>query len=430
LALAVFAAGVIWLTARQQRALKRQADAEAATKRAEAQLRAAIESIIDGFSLYDSDDKLVISNTRYRELLHGNDSSIMRPGTEFSMVLKHSVERGFISDAQVDTQDWLARRLERHRNPGEPHVQRYTNGRWIRVSERKTDDHGTVGVYTDITELKRREDELAQLVEKLEIARDQAEAATRTKSEFLANMSHELRTPLNAVIGITEMLEDDAKKVGQEELLEPLGRIGRAGKHLLSLINEILDLAKIEAGKVELHYELFNVAEIIDDAVQTARPLAQQSSNALVVKSSRELGEVTTDQTRFRQILFNLLSNACKFTEHGTVTLDAKRVADSDTNNLSISVTDTGIGMTPEQVSGLFEEFSQADSSTTRRYGGSGLGLAISRRLARLMGGDILVESVADKGSTFTLQLPIEPPKKARQHAADDTREAVERHAT
>ena len=230
--------------------------------------------------------------------------------------------------------------------------------------------------------------------------------ATVAKSRFLANMSHELRTPLNAVIGITEMLVEDAEEFGQDGFIEPLNRIARAGKHLLELINEVLDLSKIEAGKLELHDEDVDIAILVGDLIGAAQPLATKNGNRLIVEGAKEAGTIRADQMRLRQIILNLLSNACKFTDKGTVSLAVSR--DKGDEQIEFKVADTGIGMTPEQIGKLFQEFSQADSSTTRKYGGTGLGLAITDRLCKMMGGGITVESEPGKGTTFTVTLPAQ----------------------
>jgi two-component system, NtrC family, sensor kinase len=233
----------------------------------------------------------------------------------------------------------------------------------------------------------------------------QLEMASQHKSQFLASMSHELRTPLNAIIGLTEMMITNAARFGTEKAAEPLRRVHRAGSHLLGLINQVLDLSKIEAGKLELSPDWVNLAPLINEVVDTARSLAEQNNNRLVVKSQENLGSLTVDPMRLRQILLNLLSNACKFTKQGEVTLLARKVIDQG-NWVEFTVSDTGIGVTPEQQAKLFEEFTQADSSTARQYGGTGLGLAITRKLARMMGGDVTLSSEAGKGSTFSVRLP------------------------
>ena len=360
-------------------------------KKAERLVTDAIESISEGFTLFDAEDRLVLSNSRYGELLYA-DVRDPEPGESYEEIIRTAVQHGLIEDAKGDENAWLAERLERHQNPSGLHVQRRSDGRWFRISERKTEDGGTVAVYTDISELKRREQE--------------AEEANRAKSQFLANMSHELRTPLNAVIGITEMLKEDAEEFGQEDFVEPLERISRAGKHLLNLINEILDLSKIEAGKLEFHLEDFDIPGLVRDVATTVQSLAEKNGNQLVVRCPDDLGGMHADLTRTRQIVLNLLSNACKFTENGEVSIDVRVESDDAGEQMILEVSDTGIGMTPAQMENLFEEFSQADSSTTRRYGGTGLGLAISRRLARMMGGDIEVTSAAGEGSTFKAWLP------------------------
>ena len=245
----------------------------------------------------------------------------------------------------------------------------------------------------------------ARLFQEIEDKGRQLELTSQHKSQFVASMSHELRTPLNAIIGLTEMIVSNAARFGTEKAVEPLRRVHGAGTHLLGLINQVLDLSKIEAGKLELSPETVNLAPLLEDVIGTARQLAEQNKNRLVVESPDNLGTLTVDPMRLRQILLNLLSNACKFTKQGGVKLRVKKVVDGR-NWIEIAVADTGIGMTAEQQAKLFEEFTQADSSTARQYGGTGLGLAITRKLARMMGGDVTVTSEPGKGSVFTLRLP------------------------
>ena len=221
-------------------------------------------------------------------------------------------------------------------------------------------------------------------------------------------MSHELRTPLNAIIGYSEMLQEEAEDLGAEQFTDDLQKINAAGKHLLGLINDILDLSKIEAGKMELYLEDFEVAGLVRDVAAVVQPLVGKNANRLVVRCPDDIGTMRADLTKVRQALFNLLTNACKFTEQGTVRLTVARETMDGRDWLMFSVSDTGIGMTPEQLARLFEAFTQADASTTRRYGGTGLGLAISRRFCRMMGGDVTVESEAGRGSTFTIRLPAQ----------------------
>ncbi len=236
-----------------------------------------------------------------------------------------------------------------------------------------------------------------------------AETANQTKSQFLANMSHELRTPLNAIIGYSEMLLEEAEDAGHDELTPDLEKIRMAGKHLLGLINDLLDLSKIEAGRMELYLTYFSVDELLSEVATTVRPLVERNANALEVRTGGKVGRMHADQTKLRQILFNLLSNASKFTESGQITLAAERkAADAAGEWLSFCVSDTGIGMTPEQMDRLFQPFTQADASTASRYGGTGLGLTISKRFAELMDGSIAVKSEPGSGTTFTVRLPVE----------------------
>jgi GAF domain-containing protein len=245
----------------------------------------------------------------------------------------------------------------------------------------------------------------ARLFAEIEDKSRQLQLASENKSQFVSSMSHELRTPLNAIIGLTEMMVTNAARFGTEKAQEPLQRVNRAGTHLLGLINQVLDLSKIEAGKLELNPQTVRLVPLIDEVMGTASQLAEQNKNRLVVETADDLGVLTVDPMRLKQILFNLLSNACKFTKQGEVKLRARRMADGG-DWIELAVVDSGIGMTPEQQAKLFEEFSQADATTAQRFGGTGLGLAIARKLARMMGGDVTVTSEPGKGSAFTVRLP------------------------
>ena len=247
--------------------------------------------------------------------------------------------------------------------------------------------------------------ENVRLFDELQDKSRQLALASENKSQFVSSMSHELRTPLNAIIGLTEMMVTNAARFGTEKAQEPLQRVNRAGTHLLGLINQVLDLSKIEAGKLELNPQTVQLAPLIEEVIGTARQLAEQNKNRLVVEVQEKLGLFTVDPMRLRQILLNLLSNACKFTKEGDVKLRASRVRNGS-DWIELSVADTGIGIAPEQQAKLFEEFTQADATTAQRFGGTGLGLAIARKLARMMGGDVTVTSEPGKGSAFTVRLP------------------------
>jgi signal transduction histidine kinase len=242
-----------------------------------------------------------------------------------------------------------------------------------------------------------------------ESSRRIAEEASGAKSTFLANVSHELRTPLNAIIGYSELLTEEAQELSLESFVSDLSKVSNAARHQLALINDILDLSKIEAGRMDLVVETFDLSEIVAGVSSTIQPLLQKNRNVLEVRHDLADGTMRGDATRLRQILFNLLSNACKFTRDGRVTLDVARTSTNGTAWVTMAVSDTGIGMTPEQLGKLFQAFSQADASISRKYGGTGLGLVISLRFAQLMGGDIDVESEPGKGTRFTVRLPAAP---------------------
>jgi signal transduction histidine kinase len=247
--------------------------------------------------------------------------------------------------------------------------------------------------------------ENVRLFDEIQDKNRQLQLASEHKSQFVASMSHELRTPLNAIIGLTEMMVSNAARFGTEKAQEPLQRVNRAGTHLLGLINQVLDLSKIEAGKLELNLQTVQLAPLINDVIGTAGQLAEQNKNRLVVEAKENLGALTVDSMRLQQILLNLLSNACKFTKAGEIKLAARKVSNGGTF-VEFAVSDTGIGMTAEQQAKLFEEFTQADASTAQNFGGTGLGLAITRKLTRMMGGDVTVTSESGKGSVFTVRLP------------------------
>jgi signal transduction histidine kinase/DNA-binding response OmpR family regulator len=271
----------------------------------------------------------------------------------------------------------------------------------LNARQLKAGNHGELLVLAmeDVTERRRAEEEIAR-------ARETAEVANRTKSLFLANMSHELRTPLNAILGYSEMLQEEAVDQGVQEFLPDLQKIHVAGKHLLALINDILDLSKIEAGKMELYLETFSVSTLIAEIVETVQTLVNANGNTLHVECAADIGTMHADVTKTRQSLINLLSNAAKFTKQGSLSLHVSRETTEEREWIWFRVADTGIGMTPQQLVKLFQTFRQADTSTTRKFGGSGLGLALTRRFCQLMGGDVTVHSVPGESSTFTMKVP------------------------
>ncbi|HXE29582.1 MAG TPA: PAS-domain containing protein [Stellaceae bacterium] len=376
-------------------------------KRAEMELRATMENMDQGVAMYDKEQRMVLWNSRMREFLDLPEEFFDREHT-FGEYLRYTGQRGEFGE-DVDIEEEVKKRLA---TVG----QRVTfervrpDGSIIEIHRNPIPGGGFIAIFTDITERKKAELALME-------AKQAAEAASRTKSDFLANMSHELRTPLNAIIGYSQMLQEEAGDEGHDDYLPDLAKIENAGTHLLNLINGILDLSKIEAGRMTVFIEKVTVPSVLAEVRGIIDPLAAKNGNKLVIDCANDVGVIDSDITKLKQSLLNLLSNASKFTKDGTVTLTVARRHNGSADTIDFTVSDTGIGMTPEQMEKLFQAFAQADSSTTRKYGGTGLGLAITRHFARMLGGDVAVTSEVGKGSSFTLSLPAQ---EAKAMAADD----------
>ncbi|MBM3598101.1 MAG: response regulator [Alphaproteobacteria bacterium] len=373
--------------------------AEAAAERARTRLIDAIEAIADAFVLYDDDDRLVLCNSKFRALYPAL-APLLVAGTPFETLMRTAAERGLFKPALGRVEQWVRETLVKHRAAAEDYELELSDGRWLRVAVRRTRDGGRVGIRTDITELKRREAEL-------NVARDQAETASRVKSEFLATMSHEIRTPLNGIIGMVSLLLDTPLQPEQKGFTEI---VRDSAEGLLALINDILDFSEMDADRIELKQSDFDLVAEIEGALDLVAPRAAEKGLELTYGVSAALPRnIRADAGRLRQILLNLLGNAIKFTERGSVGLEVDLVERSGRRLiLRFDVADTGIGIAPEDQTRLFREFTQLDSSGTRRYGGTGLGLAICRRLTRLMGGDIGVISTPGQGSRFWLTIAAE----------------------
>ncbi len=411
--------------AAEQRSKELAASQEALEKQTRI-LQSILDSMSDGVIVADEAGRFILFNPAAEEILHCRlsdvpthewadrygfylpDMATPYPTDQFPLV---QAIRGQAVDA--------AEIFVCHANAPE--------GIWLSVNATPLKDeegvlHNGVAVLRDITAHKRAEEELLK-------AKDAAEAANRAKSHFLANMSHELRTPLNAIIGYSEMLQEQAVDLDQHDTIPDLQKIRSAGKHLQSLIDDILDLSKIEAGKMELFLETFDVSALVDGVVTTVQPLVEKSGNTLEIRCANELGTIRADMTKVRQILFNLLSNACKFTQNGAIGLDVSRRSVDGRDWMHFRVSDTGIGMTADQIGRLFQDFTQVDASTTRRYGGTGLGLAISRRFCEMMGGEISVDSTLNTGSTFSFSIPSRTDAlEADETKAPPDKAIVDRH--
>ncbi len=385
--------------------ITQQRQAQAQVELARNRLNDAIQSISDGFALWDREDRLITFNDRCRQLLKLENQFAV--GATFETLIRAmAVRRARASDGSEDDDVWIANRLAAHRGAAADEDLQLDDGTWLRVGSHRTREGGIVTTWADISTLKHRELELADLVARLEVARDQATEANRTKSTFLANMSHELRTPLNAIIGYSEILEEEATDKGLKDLLPDIDRIETAGRHLLGVINDILDLSKIEAGRMDIYFEDIDVAALIAEIQSMILPLAAKNGNALEVVCPPDIGRMRSDLTKVKQSILNLLGNSSKFTTGGRITLAVSRHAAATGSNVDFRVSDTGIGMSPAETAKLFQAFTQADTTTTKRFGGTGLGLAITKHFCDMLGGSIGVESAPGKGSTFTITLP------------------------
>ena len=370
----------------------------------------AIEGIQDGFALFNTDDRLLLCNERYLEIYPYSRNLVPLIGRSFEEMLREGLRVGFFAEemAQNNPEQWLAERLAFHRNPaGPPIEQRLSDGRWILIRERPTKDGGIVGIRSDITALKQREIELAELAERLAEEKKRAENANAAKTSFLATISHELRTPMTGVIGMLDLLRTTGLNTEQLHYAELLQR---SAQSMMGLLNDMLDLSKIEAGRLDLELINLDLYHLVRDVIDLFRPRAEEKRIGIGYHFDRQVPSlIQGDPTRLRQILFNLVSNAVKFTESGSVQI---RVDAAPATNqrmvLIFSVEDTGIGMSPEQIATIFEPFQQAELSTARRFGGSGLGLAICQKLVEAMQGQIEVKSQPGIGTTFRVEIMVD----------------------
>ena len=373
----------------------------------------------------EQEQEMLRKERRYRSLVEAVSQIVWRASFGGMLIGETSPWRAFTgqSEAEIAELGWLdaihpddrERTMEtwheavlEHRIYEIEHRMRRADGEWRYMSGRGApvmDDESHilewVGIHTDVTAQKMAELELQR-------AKEAAEEANLAKSQFIANMSHELRTPLSAVIGYSEMLEEEVQDAGMGHMLDDLRKINEAARHLLSMISDVLDLSKIEANRMTVFAETFSVDTLLKNVADTVATLVSKRGNTLVIDAPPPLGGMHTDQVKLRQCLFNLLGNAAKFTENGTITLRVRRMERDQREWIEFAIEDSGIGMTPEQLSGLFERFVQADSSTTRRYGGTGLGLSITRAFTELMGGEVDVTSEQGRGSTFYMRVPVE----------------------
>jgi PAS domain S-box-containing protein len=409
------------------RDVTREWHAEARAERSHRILEEAVEAMSEGFALFDRDDRLVMCNTKFIQQ-HPKIASLLTPGVGYPQILRAIAESGVVPGVDGRIDEWVSERVERNRSARAVSERRMPNGGWVGVTNYHTEDGSRVILYTDITEIKEHEvalsqrvtelqesqsilkkqrQELAELAETLEAARDQAERANRAKSAFLATMSHELRTPLNAIIGFAEIIRDHALKVDDDpRYSEYATDVFDSGRHLLDLINDILDVSRLDSGRLELNCNPFSVAAAVRNVAEAMRGDITAAGLDLEVDIPEGLPDFDADERRIKQIAMKLLSNAIKFTRRGgTITV---RVARNSGSGLTVSVSDTGIGMAPEDIPRAVESFQQIDSDLNRKYPGSGLGLPLSKAMIELHGGTLSIESVVGQGTTVRFSLPFE----------------------
>ena len=379
-------------------------EAKARASVAQIRLGDAIESISEAIALFDSDDCLVECNEKYREY-HPAIAALMVPGMSFEKLVRANADSGQFTEARENPEDWIAREIDRQRNPQGTYEQRLADGRWLKTSLRRTDDGGTVCLHTDITEFKRREEALREAEAAAQQALEAAELANRAKSEFLANMSHELRTPLNAINGFSEViLKEMFGPLSPARYVEYVKDIHDSGTHLYSLINDILDVSKVEVGKLELILDDIDIVDVMNRCIRLVSDRAENGQVKIIIDVAEEQPKFRADERKLMQIVLNLLSNAVKFTpEGGEMTLSAAVEKDG---GLVVSVADNGIGIAPEDMETVMAPFGQVDSTLARRYEGTGLGMSLSKSLVELHGGSLDIDSEVDVGTTVTVRLP------------------------
>jgi len=383
--------------AEQIKALVGDLEGQAAT--ASSRLFQALESISEGFCLYDAKGFFVLANSKYRQMF-SRIETYLRPGVHYEEVLRIAAEKGIFPEAEGRIHDWVRENMYQWHNRSKvSYEQRLDNGRWLQISKYRTQNGEIVDIYTDITTRKAGEEELRK-------AKETAEAATQAKSEFLANMSHEIRTPMNAILGFTEILNS---KISDDQQKHYLSSISSSGKTLLQLINDILDLSKIESGQMDIQYKAVNLRAILNEVKQLFLFKVQEKTLGFEMEMDPDLPSIVIiDEVRIKQILLNLVGNAVKFTSRGYIKVSVKKVsANEDQHSLELifSVEDTGIGVPLDQQKRIFDVFKQQEGQSPFSYGGTGLGLTITKRLVEMMGGDIKVESIPEKGSTFHVVL-------------------------